>query len=169
MFKIFTFGLDDVLNPNNLEKISGIMHSFLDNFDINEFTRNHEDIFSFEEKDEERNNFIKLNQYEDMYLLTIDLKGIDLKELSIRYDPGILDINLNRLEIKKVGFGVLSNNVIVKKAYNKKFANIEEIDTSQILKSIDDGILSIIMQKKYSLESISNIIDVDSYEDNVDS
>lgn len=168
MFKIFTFGLDDILNQNNLRKISGIMHSFLDNFDINEFTKDHENDISYEEKDEECNNFIKLDQYEDMYLLTIDLKGIDLRELSIRYDPGILDINLNRLEIKKVGLGILSNNVIVKKAYSRKFKDIEEIETSQILKNIDNGVLSIIMQKKYSTQSISNIIDVDSYEDNVD-
>lgn len=105
MFKIFTFGFDNVFNPNNIEKISGIMNSFLDNFDINEFAKNNEDISSDEGNREEYNNFIKLNRYDDMYHLTIDLKGIDLRELSIRYDPGILDINLNRLEIKKVDLG----------------------------------------------------------------
>lgn len=105
MFKIFTFGFDNVFNPNNIEKISGIMNSFLDNFDINEFAKNNEDISSDEGNREEYNNFIKLNRYDDMYHLTIDLKGIDLRELSIRYDPGILDINLNRLEIRKSGLG----------------------------------------------------------------
>ena len=101
-----------------------------------------------------------------MYLLTIDLKGIDLRELSIRYDPGIIEINLNRSEIEKSSLKKIYSNVLVKKAYNKKFENIEEIDTSQILKSIDNGILSMRMQKKYALESVSSIIDVDSYEDN---
>ncbi|POO90061.1 molecular chaperone, partial [Clostridium sp. 2-1] len=94
--------------------------------------------------------------------------GIDLRELSIRYDPGILDINLNRLEIKKSGFGIFSNTALVKNAYNKRFNDIEDIDTNQILKSIDNGVLSIIMQKKYSLENTSNIIDVDSYQDDAD-
>lgn len=168
MFKIFTFGFDNVFNPNNIEKISGIMHSFLGNFDINEFTKNNENISSNEGNREEYNNFIKLNRYDDMYHLTIDLKGIDLRELSIRYDPGILDINLNRLEIKKSGFGIFSNTALVKNAYNKRFNDIEDIDTNQILKSIDNGVLSIIMQKKYSLENTSNIIDVDSYQDDAD-
>ncbi|CUU51106.1 Hsp20/alpha crystallin family protein [Clostridium beijerinckii] len=168
MFKIFTFGFDNVFNPNNIEKISGIMHSFLDNFDINEFAKNNENISSNEGNREEYNNFIKLNRYDDMYHLTIDLKGIDLRELSIRYDPGILDINLNRLEIKKSGFGIFSNTALVKNAYNKRFNDIEDIDTNQILKSIDNGVLSIIMQKKYSLENTSNIIDVDSYQDDAD-
>ena len=63
---------------------------------------------------------------------------------------------------------MIPSNILVKKAYNKKFENIEEIDTSQILKSIDNGILSMRMQKKYTLESVSSIVDVDSYEDNVD-
>ncbi|WP_026886690.1 Hsp20/alpha crystallin family protein [Clostridium beijerinckii] len=168
MFKVFTFGFDNFFNSNNIEKISGIMNSFLDNFDINEFTKNNEDSSSYEGNREEYNNFIKLNRYEDMYLLTIDLKGIDLRELSIRYDPGILDINLNRLEIKKSGFGIFSNTVLVKKAYNKKFSDIEEIEINQILKSIDNGVLSIIMQKKYLLENTSNIIDVDCYQDDAD-
>jgi len=168
MFKVFTFGFDNFFNSNNIEKISGIMNSFLDNFDINEFTKNNEDSSSYEGNREEYNNFIKLNRYEDMYLLTIDLKGIDLRELSIRYDPGILDINLNRLEIKKSGFGIFSNTVLVKKAYNKKFSDIEDIETNQILKSIDNGVLSIIMQKKYLLENTSNIIDVDCYQDDAD-
>jgi HSP20 family protein len=65
-------------------------------------------------------------------------------------------------------FGIIPRNILVKKAYNKKFENIEEIDTSQILKNIDNGILSIRMQKKYALESASSIVDVDCYEDNVD-
>ena len=170
MFKIFSFGFGDIFSLSNIEKINRVMHSFLDDIEISEFTENYRDIFSNEdyEKTEEvnENNFIELKQYEDMYLLTIDLKGIDLRELSIRYDPGIVEINLNRSEIEKSIFHGLYNNTLVKKAYNKKFENIEEIDTSQILKSIDNGILSMRMQKKYVLESVLSIIDVDSYEDN---
>ena len=63
---------------------------------------------------------------------------------------------------------LIPRNILVKKAYNKKFENIEEIDTSQILKNVDNGILSIRMQKKYAVESVSSIVDVDSYEENVD-
>jgi HSP20 family protein len=171
MFKIFTFGLNDIFNSKNMEKLSGIVNSFLDNIDIEEFIQGNENTVSYggnEESEEEENNFIQLKQYEDMYLLIIDLKGIDLRELSIRYDPGILEINLNRSEVEKRGFGILSNTIIVKKAYNKKFENIEEINTSQVLKSIDNGILSMRMPKKYSLENAVNIVDVVSYEDNVD-
>ena len=164
MFKIFSFGFGNILNLSNVEKINRVMHSFIDNIDINEFTENYRATFSNEnyEKIEElnENNFIELNQYEDMYLLTIDLKGIDLRELSIRYDTGIIEINLNRSEIEKSNF----SNILVKKAYNKKFENIEEIDTSQIFKSIDNGILNMRMQKKYAL--LECIIDVDSYEEN---
>ena len=85
------------------------MNSFLDNIILREFAENYKDTFSnandkeMEEDDED--NFIELKQYEDMYLLTIDLKGIDLRELSIRYDPGIIEINLNRSEIEKNSFG----------------------------------------------------------------
>lgn len=168
MFKIFSFGLGEIFNFNNLEKMGGIVQSFLENVDINEFAEENDESFNdknYEGRDSEKNNFIELKQYEDMYILEIDLRGIDLRELSIRYDPGIIDINLNRVEVEKRGIGILSNNKIVKRAYNKKFENIEEIDTSQILKSIDNDVLSIRMQKKYTLESI---IDVDFYEDNVD-
>lgn len=165
MFKIFSFGINDI------GKISGIMQSFLNDIDLSEFTKSHEDTLAdeYEEKTIERNNnFIELKQDEDMYLLTINLKGINLRELSIRYDPGIIEVNLNRSEVERGGFGILSNNVLVKRAYNKKFENIEEINTDQILKSIDNGILSMRMPKKYVLESETKIIEVDSYEDNVD-
>lgn len=172
MFKIFSFQLGDIFNVNNLTKINGVMHSFLDNIDISDFTENHWSDFSntqYEEReDEDKGDFIEFEQYEDMYLLTIDLKGIDMRELSIRYDPGIIEINLNRSEIEKGSFGILSNGILVKKMYNKKFENIEEIDTSKVFKSIDNGILSMRMQKKYVIESVSSIVDVDYYEDNVD-
>lgn len=148
------------------------MYSFLDNIDINEFSEKYRATFSNEnyEKTETgtETNFIELNQYEDMYLLTINLQGINLRELSIRYDAGIIEINLNRSEIEKNSFQNIYRNILVKKVYNKKFENIEEIDTSKILKSIDSGILSMRMPKKYVLEGASSIIDVNSYEDNVD-
>lgn len=168
MFKVFSFGLSDIFNLNNLEKVGGIVQSVLNNIDINEFDEENRDDFNertYERNDNEKAEFINLKQYEDMYVLDINLRGVDLRELSIRYDPGIIEVNLNRAEVEKRGIGILTNNIIVKKAYNKKFENIEEIDTSQILKSIDNEILSIRMQKKYTLESI---IDVDFYEDNVD-
>ncbi len=161
MFKIFSFGFGNIVNFRNIEKINRVMNSFLDNIYISEFTENYKETEDYNESD-----FIELKQYEDMYLLTIDLKGIDLREVSIRYDPGIIEINLNRSEIEKNSFGEISSNMFVKKAYNKKFENIEEIDISQILKSIDNGVLSMRMQKKYTLESVSSIVDVESYEEN---
>jgi HSP20 family protein len=134
MFKIFSFGFGDIFSLSNIGKINRVMHSFLDDIDINEFTENYRDTFFNENyektKEVNENNFIELKQYEDMYLLTIDLKGINLRELSIRYDPGIIEINLNRLELEKSSL----SEILVKKVYNKKFENIEEIDTSQILK-----------------------------------
>jgi len=172
MFKIFSFQFRDAFNLNNIEKMNGVMHSFLDNINISEFTEEYREDFS-EQRHEEReksnrNDFIELKQDEDMYLLIIDLKGIDIREVSIRYNLGVIEINLNRSEIEKSFFGIVSRNMLVKKAYNKRFENIEEIDTSQILKNIDNGILSIRMQKKYPLKILSSIVDVDSYEDNVD-
>ena len=170
MFKIFSFGFGNIINSSNRERISTIMDSFLDNIYINEVTENYRYTDANDKKIEESNemDFIELKQYEDMYLLVIDLKGIDLREVSIRYELGIIEINLNRAEVEKSSFWDVSGNVFVKKSYNKKFENIEEIDTSQILKSIDNGIFSMRMQKKYAVKSVSSIVDVDSYEENVD-
>ena len=170
MFKIFSFGFGSIINSSNRERINTIMNSFLDNIYINEFTEDSRDTFTDtnDKKIEESKemDFIELKQYEDMYLLVIDLKGIDLREVSIRYDLGIIEVNLNRAEIEKSSFQGNYGNSSVKKSYNKKFENIEQIDTSQILKSIDNGIFSMRMQKKYAL--IERIVDVDSYEENVD-
>ena len=170
MFKIFSFGFGNIINSSNRERINTIMDSFLDSIYINQFTENYRDTFANtnDKKIEESKeiDFIELKQFADMYLLVIDLKGIDLREVSIRYDFGIIEVNLNRVEIEKNSFRGISGNVFVKKSYNKKFENIEEIDTSQILKSIDNGIFSMRMQKKYAL--IERIVDVDSYEENVD-
>lgn len=170
MFKVFSFQFGDIFNLKNIEKINGVMHSFLDNIDISDFTEDYSHAFSNKHYEErECNNdehFIEFEQYEDMYLLSIDLKGIDIRELSIRYDPGIIEINLNKLEIEKSSFGMVPRNVLVKKSYNKKFQDIEDIDTDRIFKTIDDGILSIRMQKRYALENVASIVDVESYEDN---
>ncbi|EHI96860.1 hypothetical protein CDLVIII_0121 [Clostridium sp. DL-VIII] len=176
MFKIFSFGFSDKLNLNNIGNISGVIQSFLDNIDLSEITKSYEEASNEHlEKDEEtESSFIQLKQDDDMYLLTINLRGIDLRELSIRYDPGIIEVNANRSEVQRSGFGILYSNMIVKKSYNRKFENIEEIDTDQVLKNIDNGVLSIRMPKKYILESGTNIIEVDSIEvdsydeDNVD-
>ena len=172
MFKIFSFEFKDAFNLNNIEKINGVMQSIFDNVNVSDFTEEYVESFSdqiYEKREKSnRNEFIQLKQDDDMYLLIIDLKGIDIREVSIRYDFGVIEINLNRSEIEKGFFGIGLRNILVKKAYNKRFENIEEIDTSQILKDIDNGILSIRMQKKYPLESLSSIVEVDSYEDNVD-
>ena len=172
MFKIFSFGFNDIFNKNNIEKLNGIMYSILDNMDINQFTEEFEDEFSDNphEQHEKSNdiNFIELKEDKDMYFLNINLKGIDMREVSIRYDPGIIEINLYRLEMQKSFFGIMPRNILVKRGYKKRFENIEDIDTSKVYKSIDNGILSIRMQKKYTLEDFNTIVEVDSYEDNID-
>lgn len=172
MFKIFSFGFNDIFNKNNIEKMNGIMYSILDNMDINQFTEEYEDAFSDKRYEQlEKNNatnFIELKEDEEMYFLNIDLKGIDIREVSIRYDPGIIEINLYRLEMQKSFLGLMPRNILVKREYKKRYEDIEDIDTSQILKNIDNGILSIRMQKKYPLESFETVVEVDSYEDNND-
>ena len=168
MFKIFSFGSGGNLNLNSIKKIGGIMQAFLNSIDIESLVKDYEDTIVAEFHDGstvDSDSFVELKQDEDMYLLTIELRGIDLRELSIRYDPGIIEVNLNRSEIQKSGFGVLSSNSVIKRVYNKKFTDIEEIDTNQILKNIDNGVLSIRMPKKYVLESGENIIEVESFED----
>lgn len=174
MFKIFSFGFGKDSKGfyfNDMGKINRIIQSFLDNIDIDEIRNNYEEAIGkneVKEIEDKSNEFIKFKQYEDMYILSIDLRGVDIRELSIQYDIGVIEINLNRAEMQKSGFGALSNNMIVKRTYNKRFENIEQINTDQIFKSIDNGIFSMRMPKKYVLENEKRIIEVDSYEDDVD-
>lgn len=106
-------------------------------------------------------DFIQLERNNDIYTLKIDMKGIDLRELSIRYNPGILDINLKRTESDN-NYRGYSNNII-KRDYHTCFKDIEQIDTDRVLKSLDNGILVMRMPKKYNLDSSSNIVEVESY------
>ena len=78
MFKIFSFQINDIFNLNNIEKMNGVMHSFLDNINISEFTEEYGEAFSdqsYEEREKSNgNDFIQLKQDDDMYLLNIDLR-----------------------------------------------------------------------------------------------
>lgn len=109
-------------------------------------------------------SFIEFEEFQDMYLLKIDLTGIDLRELSIRYDPGTINIRLKKSEIDMplsfLGYG---NQQIVKKDYSKRFDNIEDIDISKVYKKIDNGMYILNMPKKYMIDSGSKIIDIESY------
>lgn len=158
MFKIFHC----IFNFNDLNGISEMMKSFFQNVNINEISEQYKDAFL--NRHEEEYDFIQLEQYDDMYLLKIDLRGIDLRELSIKYKVGTIDINLIRLEIERSGLAIFSNNTVVKKRYNKEFEGIEDIDMNCVMKSIDNGVLSIRMPKKYVIDNSSKIIDVDNYE-----
>lgn len=164
MFNFFPFKGGGVFTFGSVSKIDDMVESFFGNVSVNEITDLYEDVFSGyfentdEEKNEEKGEFIKLQSYEDMYILTIELKGIDLRELSIQYNPGIIDINLKRLEINSNGLGIKRQE---KKYYNKKFDNIEEIDTDNILKSIEKEILTIRMPKKFSIDASPEIVDID--------
>lgn len=157
MFKFFS----GTFNANTLAELGGIIQSFLSNvdFSFDDFSGNLKE----QKKEDTVSTFIDFKQDDDMYLLRIDLNGIDLRELSIRYNPGVIDINLKRTEVEQRGFGYFTNNVMVKKTYHKDFKNIEEIDTAHLMKTVENGILRIRMPKKYVLSDSSNIIDVNYY------
>lgn len=108
--------------------------------------------------------FIEFQEFQDMYLLKIDLTGIDLRELSIRYDPGIINIRLKKSELDKpVSFLGYVDQKIIKKDYSKTFDNIEDIDISRVYKKIDNGIYTLNMPKKYMIDSGERIIDIENY------
>ena len=151
------------------DQIQNAVSNALNNVDIQQIAEQYLTSISNDSKYNTINNntdydFIQFERSSDMYTLKIDLKGIDLRELSIRYDPGILDINLNRSEYddNSYNYGGYTNNII-KKKYNKSFNNIEEIDTDRVLKTIDNGIFVIKMPKKYTLSSGSKIVEVENY------
>ena len=166
-------------NPNNnlnevnlFDEIQDAVNSVLSNVNIQELAEQYynaiSDIIgenSIEEKKIDNNfDFIRFERDESMYILQIDMKGIDLRELSIRYDPGILDINLKRSEYDDNFYNYMGqNNNFVKKKYSTSFNNIEEIDTDKVLKSFDNGILVMRMPKKYVIDSSSKIVEVENY------
>lgn len=166
-------------NPNNnlnevnlFDEIQDAVNSVLSNVNIQELAEQYyntiSDIIgenSIEEKKTDNDcDFIRLERDEAMYILQIDMKGIDLRELSIRYDPGILDINLKRSEYDDNFYNYMGqNNNFVKKKYSTSFNNIEEIDTDKVLKSFDNGILVMRMPKKYVIDSSSKIVEVENY------
>ena len=166
------------LNYNNLsgvnlfDEIQDAVNSVLSNVNIQELAEQYynaiSDIIgenSIEEKKIDNNfDFIRFERDESMYILQIDMKGIDLRDLSIRYDPGILDINLKRSEYDDNYYNHLrQNNNFLKKKYSTSFNNIDEIDTDKVLKSFDNGILVMRMPKKYVLDSSSKIVEVENY------
>lgn len=173
MFKIFPFSFSGSFNLNQLgqltNEISGVLLSVLENIDMDELSKQYKEsisnIYEDEEIEDETSSFIEFEEYDDMYLLTLDLMGIDIRELSIRYDQGIIAVNLYRSEIQNYKFMSYNNNTIVKRHYIRTFENIEEIDTNKLVKSIDDGIYKISMPKKYVIYNTANIVDVESIND----
>lgn len=110
--------------------------------------------------EEDECTFIKFKELSDMYVLKIDLTGIDLRELSVKYDPGIIQIRLKRTEMEDDRY---SNNRIIKREYNKTFNNIEEVDITRVIKNVDGRSFNLTMPKKYLVEQGSNVIDVDKF------
>ena len=166
-FNNYNPNMNNLNGMNFFEQIHNAVSSALNNIDLEELAQQYYIAISenIRENTIENNcDFIKFERSDDMYTLRIDLKGIDLRELSIRYDPGILDINLNRSEYENnsYSYGGCTNNLI-KKKYNTSFDNIEEIDTERVIKSIDNGILTMRMPKKYTLNSGSKIVEVENY------
>ncbi|MDO5517031.1 MAG: Hsp20/alpha crystallin family protein [Clostridium sp.] len=150
--------------PNDFENL---LSDFLGGIDLEKlYSQYNKALDSINEEliEKEECNFIKFEEFQDLYLLKIDLTGIDLRELSIKYDPGIIKIRLKRAEVDNtLGYLGYGDQRIIKKDYTKTFDNIEDIDISKVYKNIDNGIYTLNMPKKYMIESGAKIIDIDSY------
>lgn len=157
-----------VLSNENVQELAGqyckMIANAIEQTKINNNNNSNININSSTDINSNTCDFIKLERNSDMYILKIDMKGIDLRELSIRYNPGILDINLKRSEYDddSHGYRRYSNNT-VKKDYHTCFNDIDEIDTDRVLKSLDNGLLVMRMPKKYNLDSSSKIVEVENY------
>ncbi|GAA0079142.1 hypothetical protein UT300005_35210 [Clostridium sp. CTA-5] len=166
MFRIFPFKFGGTIDLN---RVGSIIGDFLENIDISIFTEEYNmgdesyRIKNKEDKQEEKAEFINLEEYDDMYVLSIELKGVDLRQTSIRYDPGKISINLNKFEMNKANNGMFTSNYMVKKNYIKEFDNIEAIEETKLIKTMENGILRISMPKKYILDAKSKIVDVNDY------
>ncbi|KAI3350108.1 Hsp20/alpha crystallin family protein [Clostridium botulinum] len=173
MFKMFPFKFWGTVNIGNLGNIIG---SFLEDIDlsglIDEFEQEYdEEKFNESQEPEDSKGkdvaeFIQLEEYEEMYILTIELNGVDLRQTSIQYNPGKLSINLNKMEKVSQHIGMFSSDYMVKKNYKKEFDKIESIDESKIMKILENGVLKISMPKKYALNDDSKIVDVKNYIEN---
>ena len=157
MFKFFS----GTFNMGTISELGEMLQSFFSDLGVDEFSEE----AKRKELEEKINTFIRFDQDDDTYVLRINLRGIDLRELSIRYNPGVIDINLKRTEVENRNWGYFSNSVMVKKTYHKNFSGIEEIDTSRLIKTVDNGILKIRMPKKYVLNGSSQVIDVNYFVD----
>ncbi|NFL87138.1 Hsp20/alpha crystallin family protein [Clostridium botulinum] len=173
MFKMFPFKFWGTVNIGNLGNMIG---SFLEDIDlsslIDEFEQEYdEEKFNESQEPEDSKGkdvaeFIQLEEYEDMYILTIELNGVDLRQTSIQYNPGKLSINLNKMEKVSQHIGMFSSDYMVKKNYKKEFDKIESIDESKIMKILENGVLKISMPKKYAINDDSKIVDVKNYIEN---
>lgn len=158
----------DFLNQSQFtNEFENLMSDFLGGVDFEKlYSQYNKALNSINEElvEKEECNFIEFEEFQDMYLLKIDLTGIDLRELSIKYDPGVINIRLKKSEpedsFNLFGYG---NQRIVKRNYAKTFNNIEDIELSRVYKSIDNGIYTLNMPKKYMINSGSKVIDIDSY------
>lgn len=156
------------LNSMNLfDQIQSAVTNVLNNVDIEQIAQQYFNAISDGQKENSMQNecdFIKFERSEDLYTLKIYLKGIDLRELSIRYNPGTLDINLNRSEYNSsYNCSKYASNNTIKKKYSVSFDNIEEIDIDRVLKSIENGVFIMKMPKKYVLKNGDKIIEVEDY------
>lgn len=160
------FNINDQFN-NFTNEFENIMSDFLSGVDFDKLYSEYNNALkeiNEELTEKEECDFINFEEFQDMYLLKIDLTGIDLRELSIKYDPGIIKISLQRAELeRRSGYSRYGDQRIVKKNYTKTFDNIEDIDISKVYKNIDNGIYTLNMPKKYMIDGQSKIIEIDNY------
>lgn len=160
------FNINDQFN-NFTNQFENIMSDFLDGVDFDKLYSEYNKALKEINEEltvKEECDFINFEEFQDMYLLKIDLTGIDLRELSIKYDPGIIKISLKRAELERLSeYSGYGDQRIVKKNYTKTFDNIEDIDISKVYKNIDNGIYTLNMPKKYMIDGQSKIIEIDNY------
>ncbi len=159
MFGFFRFQEMSVFTNGAFRIIDGMMDTFFQNinsFEFSEIDFNEEECH---ETETDVDDIINFETFDDMYILSIKLKGVSLRELSIKYEDDIIDINLNRMEESK---NYYMNNMI-KRHYNKTFHNIEIIDTDRLFRSIDNGCLKITMPKKYVIDD-KKVVDIEFIE-----
>lgn len=160
------FNINDQFN-NFTNEFENIMSDFLSGVDFDKLYSEYNNALkeiNEELTEKEECDFINFEEFQDMYLLKIDLTGIDLRELSIKYNPGTIKVSLKRAELEKMsGYLGYGDQRIVKKSYIKIFENIEDIDISKVYKNIDNGIYTLNMPKKYMIDGQSKIIEIDNY------
>lgn len=147
MINFFNVTQFTMFSINSINTMDDIADNIYGNFNLNNNNSNYI---------EEEDNDIMLLTYDDMYVLTIYMRGVDLRELSIQYNFDKIVVTLNRLETAYNNFGM---PILTKNKYSKSFDNLESIEVNNVSKSIDGDYLYMTMPKKYIISDNTKIVD----------